>query len=110
MVDYIDQHRGIHGVEPICRQLPIAPATYYEHKAKQREPERRSRRVIRDEDLTPEVRRVWDENFQVYGVRKVWHPLHREDVSVARCTRCTTHARAGIARRGTWQEGEDNGA
>ena len=86
MVDYIDQHRGIHGVEPICRQLPIAPATYYEHKAKQREPERRSRRVIRDEDLTPEVRRVWDENFQVYGVRKVWHPLHREDVSVARCT------------------------
>jgi putative transposase len=86
MVDYIDQHRGIHGVEPICRQLPIAPATYYEHKAKQREPERRSRRVIRDEELTPEVRRVWDENFQVYGVRKVWHPLHREDVSVARCT------------------------
>ena len=107
MVDYIDQHRGIHGVEPICRQLPIAPATYYDHKAKQREPERRSRRVIRDEDLTPEVRRVWDENFQVYGVRKVWHQLHREDVSVARCT---VHARAGIAWRGTWQEGEDNGA
>jgi len=86
MIEYIDQNREKHGVESICRQLPIAPATYYEHKARQRDPDRLPARVIRDERLKPEVRRVWDENFQVYGVRKVWRQLNREDINVARCT------------------------
>ena len=86
MVDYIDQYREQHGVESICRQLPIAPATYYDHKAKLREPERRSPRIVRDEKLTTEIRRVWDENFQVYGVRKAWHQLKREGYTLARCT------------------------
>ncbi len=86
MVRYIDQNRDKYGVEPICSELQIAPATYYDHKAMQREPERRAVRVLRDETLAPQIRRVWDENFQVYGVRKVWRQLNREDIPVARCT------------------------
>ena len=86
MVRYIDQHRDELGVESICRQLPIAPATYYEQKARQRDPGRLPARTIRDNQLTPEVQRVWNDNFQVYGVRKVWRQLNREDISVARCT------------------------
>ena len=86
MVDYIDQHRAEYGVESICNVLPIAPATYYDHKAKQRKPELRSSRAKRDEILKVDIQRVWMENFRVYGVRKVWRQLNREDIAVARCT------------------------
>ena len=86
MVSYIDEYRDRFGVEPICTVLPIAPSTYYEHKAKQRDPDRRSDRSKRDEQLKPEIQRVWEENFRVYGVRKVWRQLNREDIEVARCT------------------------
>ena len=85
MVSLIDQHRAEEGVEPICVQLPIAPATYYEHQARAAEPERQPPRVRRDADLTPEIRRVFEENFQVYGARKVWRQLGREEIAVARC-------------------------
>ena len=86
MVDFIDEHRGEYGVEPICRVLPIAPSTYYAACAKRREPERRSARAQRDETLREEIRRVYDENFSVYGARKVWRQLRREGHEVARCT------------------------
>ena len=86
MVSYIDQHRDQYGVEPICEVLPIAPSTYYDHKAQQIDPERRSDRTKRDETLKPEIQRVWDENFSVYGARKVWLQLNREEIEVARCT------------------------
>ena len=86
MVSYIDNHRDRFGVEPICKELPIAPSTYYDHKARQREPEGRSERAKRDERLMPEIQRVWTENFRVYGARKVWLQLKREGVDVARCT------------------------
>ncbi len=87
MVAFIDAHRASHGVESICRQLPIAPATYYHHRACAADPSRRSRRQCRDEELKVEIRRVWDENQQVYGPRKVWRQLkRREGVQVARCT------------------------
>ena len=86
MVDYIDQHKAKHGVESICNVLPIAPSTYYDHKAKQRQPEKRSARAKRDEVLALDIQRVWEENFRVYGVRKVWRQLKREDIDVARCT------------------------
>ncbi|MCB2229854.1 IS3 family transposase [bacterium] len=66
--------------------LPIAPSTYCEQKARQADPERLSSRIKRDARLQPEVRRVWEENFQVYGARKVWRQLNREAVTVARCT------------------------
>ncbi len=86
MVTYIDKYRDRFGVEPICKVLPIAPSTYYARKAQYRNPERRSDRVKRDGELKPEIQRVWDENFGVYGVRKVWRQLQREGFDVARCT------------------------
>ena len=86
MVGYIDAHKGCFGVEPICAVLPIAPSTYYEHKARQRDPERLPARRQRDLQLKPEVQRVWSENLRVYGARKVWLQLNRESVRVARCT------------------------
>lgn len=86
MVSFIDDHRGEYGVEPICEVLPIAPSTYYAFKARQADPERRSRRARRDAELKPEIRRVWNENLSVYGARKVWKQLRREKFAVARCT------------------------
>jgi len=86
MVRFIDDHRAEYGVEPICKVLPIAPSTYYVHKACETDPTQRSARAQRDEKLRVEIRRVWDENYQVYGVRKVWRQLYRERIYVARCT------------------------
>jgi len=86
MVSFIDAHRAEHGVEPICAQLPIAPSTYYAHKAREAAPERLPARVQRDQALRVEIQRVWEENFRVYGARKVWRQLKREVFSVARCT------------------------
>jgi hypothetical protein len=86
MIAFIDAHRDVSGVEPICRVLPIAPATYYEHAARRRDPARLPVRARRDEVLRSEIRRVWEGNFRVYGVRKVWRQLRREGIAVARCT------------------------
>lgn len=76
----------MYGVEPICDVLPIAPATYYEHRARRRDPELRPHRAKRDEKLRAEIQRVWDENFAVYGAEKVWRQLGREKIPAARCT------------------------
>ena len=86
MVTFIDDHRTLYGVEPICRVLPMAPSTYYEQKARQADPSRLPARVRRDTVLCNEIERVWNEHFQVYGARKVWRQLLREGHSVARCT------------------------
>jgi putative transposase len=86
MIAFIDDHRGAHGVEPICKVLPIAPSTYHAHLAKRRDPVKRSARARQDAALKVEVRRVFDQNFSVYGVRKVWRQLKREGFDVARCT------------------------
>jgi len=86
MVKFINEHREEYGVEPMCAVLPIAPATYYEHQAQKKTPERRSRRAQRDEVLSVEIRRVWEENFGVYGAKKVWRQLARAGILVARCT------------------------
>ena len=87
MIAFIDAHREDHGVEPICRVLPIAPSTYHEHAAHQTvirtdasAPEARYRALPRD------IQRVFQENFGVYGVRKVWRQMLREGIEVARCT------------------------
>ena len=72
MKAFIDEHRDQYGVEPICRVLPIAPSTYFAHAAKKANPDLRSDRAKRDDGLSIEIRRVFDENFQVYGIRKVW--------------------------------------
>ena len=86
MIAFIADHRPVYGVEPICRVLPIAPSTYWEHAARQRNPARLSARARRDAILRSEIRRVWEGNFRVYGVRKVWRQLGREGIAVARCT------------------------
>ena len=86
MIAFIDEHRDVHGVEPICRVLPIAPSTYHEHVARRADPTKAPPRVQRDAELRPEIRRVWEENFRVYGVRKVWRQLGREGIEAARCT------------------------
>ncbi len=86
MVSFIDEHREEHGVEPICQQLPIAPSTYHEQKAREADPSRLPERVVRDTQLREEIERVWKEHFGVYGARKVWRQLKREKIDVARCT------------------------
>ncbi len=86
MVRFIDDHRATYGVEPICAVLPIAPSTYFLHHARQGNPTQRPARAKRDDELRIDIQRVWDANYQVYGPRKVWQQLGREDVEVARCT------------------------
>ena len=86
MVAFIDDYRETYGVEPICRVLPIAPSTYYEQKARQADSSRLPPRLVRDTRLREEIERVWKENRSVYGARKVWLQLKREDFVVARCT------------------------
>ena len=86
MKAFIDEHREVYRVEPICHVLPIAPSTYHEHAARKADPDRRPARERQDADLSQEIRRVFAENFGVYGVRKVWHQLQREGIDVARCT------------------------
>jgi putative transposase len=86
MIAFIDHHRATHGVEPICKVLPIAPSTYHEHVARRHDPSRLSARATRDLVLKPGIARVFKENFEVYGVRKVWRQMAREGVDIARCT------------------------
>jgi putative transposase len=86
MGSFIDEHRGQYGVESICAMLPIAPSVYYEHKAQQAGRRPIAPRRRRDTELVRQIQRVHRSNFQVYGVRKVWLRLHREGISVARCT------------------------
>jgi putative transposase len=96
MVAFIDAHREAYGVEPICKELPIAPSTYYEQKARQSDPKRLPKRIQRDAELSGSIRRIWEENFRAYGPRKVWKQLHREGIPVARCTIERLMRRAGL--------------
>jgi transposase InsO family protein len=86
MIAFIDEHRVRHGVEPICRVLPIAPSTYHAHAARRADPGKLPARARRDITLRAEIRRVYEENLRVYGVRKVWRQLLREGIAIARCT------------------------
>ena len=86
MIAFIDDHRAAYGVEPICKVLPIAPSTYHAQVDRRADPSRLSARAKRDAGLMPEIERVFEENFGVYGVRKVWRQLKREGHDVARCT------------------------
>jgi len=97
MIAFIDDHRAVHGVEPICKVLPIAPSTYHAHVAKRDYPAKLSDRARRDAALRIEVRRVFDANFRVYGVRKTWRQLRREGFDVARCTVARLMRAMGLA-------------
>jgi putative transposase len=81
MTRFIEDHRQEFGVEPMCALLPIAPSTYYASKSRPF-----SERALADAELEKEIQRIYDENYGVYGVRKVWRQLHREGRPVARCT------------------------
>jgi len=100
--DFIDGHRDVHGVEPICKVLQIAPSGYRRHAALQREPHRRCARAQRDDALVAQIERVWQANLQVYGADKVWKQMNRENVAVARCTVERLMRRLGLrgVRRG----------
>lgn len=87
MISFVDAYRDKHGVEPICRVIEIAPSTYHAHVARRDKPETVPPRVKRDAMLRIEIKRIFDENFQVYGVRKVWRQLLREGHAVGRCTK-----------------------
>jgi len=79
MIAFIDDHRCAYGVEPICKVLPIAPSTYHEHEARRADPSRLPKRARRDRELMPEIERVFAENFEVYGARKVWLLIFTEN-------------------------------
>jgi putative transposase len=86
MKAFIDEYRVEFGVEPICRVLPIAPSTYFAHAQRLANPAKAPPRVRRDDELCKAIRRIFEENFQVYGARKIWQQLKREGQGVARCT------------------------
>jgi len=86
MIAFIDDHREVYGVEPICRILPIAPSTYHARLAQRADPAKASPRTRHDLVLMEQIRRVHEANFGVYGARKVWRQLAREGIAVARCT------------------------
>jgi hypothetical protein len=99
---YIDRHREVYGIEPICKVLQVAQSAYRRHAARQRCPELRSTRARNDEVLMAEIKRVWQVNMRVYGARKVWRQLQREGIAAARCTVERLMKRQGLqgARRG----------
>ena len=86
MIAFIEGHREVFGVGPICRVLGIAPSTFYEHKAVERDPERASARAKRDVLDEDAIKRVFEASRSRYGARKVWHVLRREGRDIARCT------------------------
>jgi transposase InsO family protein len=105
MVRFIDDHRTVYGVESICAVVPIAPSTYFRHKAEQRDPARRSARAQHDAVLRAIILRIWTENHQVYGPRKVWKQMGREGLRAARCrVRRLMRAMglAGVVRGRAW--------
>ncbi len=85
MISFIDEHGGVFGVEPICRLMPIAPSTYHENVAKRLDVDRLSIHARSDISLKIEIRRIFEQNFRVYGVRKVWRQLKREGFEIPRC-------------------------
>ncbi len=94
MIALIDDHRAAHGVERICRVLPIASSSCHAHRA---DPGKLSGRARRDVALQAEIRRVWEANFQVYGVRKVWRQLQRKAITAPRCRVMQLIKRMGLA-------------
>ncbi|WP_410007337.1 IS3 family transposase, partial [Escherichia coli] len=97
MMPLLDKLRELYGVGPVCSELHIAPSTYYHCQQQRHHPDKRSARAQHDDWLKREIQRVYDENHQVYGVRKVWRQLLREGIRVARCTVARLMAVMGLA-------------
>ena len=105
MTTFIDAHRDEYGVEPICKVLPVAPSTFYEREAHRVHHSRSPARARRDGKVREQIRRAWEENFRVYGVRQVWHQLGRESIIAARCTVAQPMRELGLCGvvRGGWR-------
>jgi putative transposase len=86
MMAFIDTHREELGIEPICRELAIAPSSYHEHAGRLADPSKRSARARCDDEIREQIKRVYEASFGLYGSRKVWHQLRREGIKVAKCT------------------------
>src|SRR3546814_799948 len=86
VMSFIDSHREELGIEPICRELAIAPSSYHEHAARLADPAKRSARARRDDEIKQQIKRVHDDSSGLYGTRKVWHQMRREGATVAKCT------------------------
>ena len=86
VMSFIDDHAKELGIEPICRELAIAPSSYHEHAARVADPQRRSARARRDDEIKQEIRRIHGDSSGLYGTRKVWHQMRREGATVAKCT------------------------
>ncbi|RNI82594.1 IS3 family transposase [Escherichia coli] len=97
LMPLLDKLREQYGVRPVCSELHIAPSTYYHCQQQRHHPDKRSARAQHDDWLKREIQRVYDENHQVYGVRKVWRQLLREGIRVARCTVARLMAVMGLA-------------
>ncbi|HAM7366662.1 TPA: IS3 family transposase, partial [Escherichia coli] len=97
LMPLLDKLREQYGVGPVCSELHIAPSTYYHCQQQRHHPDKRCTRAQRDDWLKREIQRVYDENHQVYGVRKVWRQLLREGIRVARCTVARLMAVMGLA-------------
>ena len=97
MMAFIDAHREDLGIEPICRELAIAPSSYHEHVARLADPGRRPARARRDDEMRAQIKRVHEASFGLYGTRKVWHQLRREGVVIAKCTVERLMAAMGLA-------------
>ena len=85
-MSFIDGHREELGIEPICRELAVAPSSYHEHAARLADPGKRSARAQRDDTIKEQIKRVHDDSTGLYGTRKVWHQMRRDGAEVAKCT------------------------
>src|SRR3546814_4349522 len=86
VMSFIDSHREELGIEPICRELAIAPSSYHEHAARLADPAKRSARARRDDEIKQQIKRVHDDSSGLYGTRKVWHQMRREGATVTKYT------------------------
>lgn len=85
-MSFIDSHREELGIEPICRELAIAPSSYHEHAARLADPGKRSARARHDDKIKEQIKRVHDDSSGLYGTRKVWRQMRRDGIEVAKCT------------------------
>ena len=104
MTSFIDDHRETYGVEPICAELPIAPSVYYEHKRREREPERRSARCKRDGELRPQIRRVWRMLYETAARTNEILALNIEDLDLG-ARRAVVRGKGGHRQEVVWASG-----
>jgi putative transposase len=93
-VEFIDANRDELGVEPICRELQVAPSTYYAHKKRPL-----SARAVRDALMIPVLVALWKQNYRVYGVRKLWRAARRAGEDLGRDQVARLMSAAGIEGR-----------